>query len=546
MASLSSEHENLLDALDASAQRHTSTIFFPEENESVSLRRMLTTAGDVSRLLAGEKAGPGEVVGLLGGNNRTTLESLLGILGTGAAVSILPSPVGVGDWDRTVRRVENFIDTAGMSHLVVDAEQQAIAAWISRSRPAVRTLVAPLSGGPAKPPPHISRQMRAVVQFTSGSTARSKGVVLTHSNVLHGLDNIVVGSRYTSEDSLYQWVPLFHDMGLFGALNTLAAGGDLHLVSPYTYVRRPGDILRYLGEKRITATTGPDFFYERLATAAAQLDLAGLDLSSWRVAFNGAEEVRAETIAKAREQLAPAGFRPATMFPVYGMAEATLAVSFGDVEAAPVVNHFDRRALSEGRVALPSGPGPGNRALVSVGWPVGTMRMRIRGTGGDLCGPAEVGEIEISGPAVTAGYVRPGGAFQPAGRDGWFATGDLGFEHDGHYYICGRAKELVIVAGQNYYAEDVEDSVRSLPGVFRGNCVATARAADETMVVVVETRDPLNGLAAQVEAAVRARTGLSRIQVHLVAPGFLPRTTSGKKKRTSVLRLLDTTPPAGR
>ncbi|MFF7585861.1 AMP-binding protein [Kitasatospora purpeofusca] len=545
MAGLSNEHENLLDALHASARRHNSTVFLPEENESVPLRQLLAGAGDVSRVLAGEKAGPGQVVGLLGGNDRITLESLFAILGTGAAVSVLPGPVGVGDWESTVQRVERFIDTAGMSHLVVDARHRAMADRISRSRPGVRTLVTPLSGGLAKPLPRVRRETRAIVQFTSGSTARSKGVVLTHSNILHGLDNIVTGSGYTFEDSLYQWVPLFHDMGLFGALTALAVGGDLHLVSPYTYVRRPGDILRYLGGKRITATTGPDFFYERLATVAAQMDLAGLDLSSWRIAFNGSEEVRAQTIDKARGHLAPAGFRAATMFPVYGMAEATLAVSFGDVEAAPVVRHFERQALSEGRVVPLPGAGPGGRALVSVGRPVGTMRMRVRGPGTDPCGPAGVGEIEISGPAVTAGYLQPGSDVQPAGRDGWVATGDLGFAHDGHYYICGRAKEVVIVAGKNYYAEDVEDSVRSLPGVFRGNCAAIARAADETMLVVVETRHPLDGLPAQVESAVRARTGLSRIQVHLVPPGFLPRTTSGKKKRTSVLQLLDSR-PAGR
>ncbi|HKO93843.1 MAG TPA: AMP-binding protein, partial [Polyangiaceae bacterium] len=332
------------------------------------------------------------------------------------------------------------------------------------------------------------------------------------------------------------WLPMHHDMGLIGALATLLSGAELALWSPLDFVRQPYRWLKSFADMRATVYAGPSFSYASMLRHAQHEDLRGLDLSAWRVAFNGAEPIDVEVMQRFRDHFASAGFRRETMFPVYGLAEATLAVSFPQLGSVPKVHWVDPQRLADERRVVHVAPGRG-RALVSVGQAVRDHQLRVVDDVGRPLPHERVGEIQVRGPAVMQGYVGRERAACGIGADGWLSTGDLGFIDPDGLFVTGRAKEMIVVRGHNYYPQDVENAVAQLPGVYKGRCVALAAGqhGNETMAVVVERR---RGSAADEQAlvaSIRARVldtlGLDELIVHSVDPHALPRTTSGKYQR---------------
>jgi acyl-CoA synthetase (AMP-forming)/AMP-acid ligase II len=311
----------------------------------------------------------------------------------------------------------------------------------------------------------------------------------------------------------------------------LLNGADVHAFPPSSFVRRPREVLKYFAEHNGTLLTGPNFSYDHLLSAVDKDFLSTLDLSSWRLAFNGAEPVRPGTVRRFNDELAIAGVRDNVMFPVYGMAEATLSITYPEPGSALRVCGVDRRALAEGRVV------PGDKELVALGSPVHGMSVRIVDDTGAQVGADRLGEIQISGAPVTTGYCHAPEATTAVFDGDWLRTGDLGFWHDGQLYIGGRAKEVMIVHGQNHFPDDVEAVARQVTGVYRGHCVAFADTnldGDEHMTVVVECDSRGRGpepIAAEVARRVAADLDLAQIRVHVVRPNWLTRTTSGKWQR---------------
>ncbi|MEU9197922.1 AMP-binding protein [Streptomyces hundungensis] len=517
------------------------SVAYPRTGERLDAADLDTASARFAHRLVEAEVRPGEVVGLLSLTGPQVLVGLLGIVRAGAAASMFPTTASTPE--REAERLAPAVDAAGMRHLVVHPDCVGTARALQDLRPALTVVAADGAAAPSSPGrlPRVSPEDLAVVQFTSGSTSAPKGVMLSHATVLAGLRAIATSAEMGRDDVMVTWVPHFHDMGLFGPLAVLFAGGSVHVIPPLEFVRRPGKVLRLLAEAGATLLTGPDFSYQRLAAAATPELTAELDLSRWRLAFNGAEPVQAATVDAFSTRMTAAGVAPSTMYPVYGMAEATLAITFPTPGTPPRIVHLDRRRLSEDGLAvqMPSDH-PLAKPLVSVGRPVLGMRLRLVDTAGATCGPGQLGEIQISGPAVTTGYYGAPAATAEAFDGPWLRTGDLGVQLDGDLFVTGRRKEMIVVNGQNHFPEDAEGLTRELPGVHRGRCVAYADTVRERLTVAVEIApgsDP-DHVAGQVHRTICERLGTASVHVHPLRPGWLPRTTSGKWQRGLVRELL--------
>lgn len=527
---------------------------FVEEGRELSSAELLAEARAVAGGLAGAGVRRGDLVAFVMPNGSGFLRVVFGSQYLGAVPVPLAMPFG--GIDEYLDHLGGVVADGSIRHLVVDLPAR-IRARLVAALPGVSVIdLQDLGAGGEYVPPEGPRDGEGIafIQYTSGSTSAPKGVVLTHANIIAGLNAITSPAAVGPADRWGLWLPLFHDMGIFSLLAAMSVGADVVLWQPRTFVRKPLDWIAEFAEAGCTLCSAPNFFFDTLVAASrARQDEPSAeesgpsaegsgpvapDLSRWRLTFNGAEPVNATTVDEFCAEFAPNGFRRAAMYPVYGMAEATLAVTFPPLGREPVVLRVDRRQLVENGRAVAADPSAAvdtTRDLVGVGQPVPGVRVRVAGDDGPAP-EAVVGEIEISGPPVTAGYyLRAVGEERTA--DGWLRTGDLGLVADGELYVVGRVKDMVIVGGVNYHAEDIEAVVRDHPGVYRKRCVAVLDT-DETMAIVAETsleeEAERAALAADIRMDVRARTGLPTVRVHLVTPRYLPQTSSGKFQRRKV------------
>lgn len=521
-------------------QSGRSSATFPESREKISAAELDVAATDAAAEF--HRLGvSGELVGVLVTTTPTFFVTIFGLWRAGAALSVLPAPKELGSAERIARRLAAIVRAAGIRHVVADQGHAELAERLAELVTGLQVLDAGQRPSGAHPGmlPVVGPDGLAVVQFTSGSTSAPKGVMLTHRAVLAGLLACVVSGEFSADDIFMQWVPTFHDMGLIGLLSHWLNGAQVHVFTPSAFLRRPARVLRYFGEHRGTVITGPNFSYDHLLDAVGPDQLAGLDLSSWRLAFNGAEPVNPETVRRFGQRFAEAGVSPSVMYPVYGLAEATLAVSFPRPGSAVRIVDIQRASLEADSTAVRlAGRGDSGDALkraVSVGYPVHGMAVRIAGetAGGDTA----LGEIQIRGDAVTIGYYGGGSADQKLFTgDGWLRTGDLGFRLDGELFVMGRRKEMIVVHGQNFFPEDVESIVREVPGLYQKRCVAFP-ASDgymERMGVIAEVGGgtATDDLRRQITRRIAGELSLSQVDVHLVEPKWLTRTTSGKWQRS--------------
>ncbi len=387
----------------------------------------------------------------------------------------------------------------------------------------------------------------AFLQYTSGSTGMPKGVMVSHANIMSNQRMITAAFQNTPEDSVASWLPLFHDMGLIGGiLQPIYLGMSCYLMSPFDFLQRPLRWLQAISEYGATVSGGPNFAYELCVRKINEGDLAGLDLSRWRLAFNGAEPVRAATLRAFTEAFAPVGFDHRTHFPCYGLAEGTLFVSGGPSAELPVFLTVDAEQMETLR-AVPSTAGRPLHELVGSGIAADDLRVVAADPETRLPLPnSVVGEIWVSGPSVATGYWKKEQATQETfdarllgdGR-AYLRTGDLGFlTEGGEVVITGRVKDLIIVRGRNYYPHDIEAIAESAhPAIRTGSAAAFVAREEEGVWVLVEIRkDALESAdLAEVKASVRTRinqeAGLVVGGVTLLEPGKVSKTTSGKVRR---------------
>ena len=404
-------------------------------------------------------------------------------------------------------------------------------------------------------PPEIAPETPAFLQYTSGSTAAPKGVMVTHGNLLHNEAMIAQAFEQSPESVVVGWLPLYHDMGLIGnVLQPLYQGACCVLMSPAAFLQRPVRWLRAISRYGATTSGGPDFAYALCTRRISEQECEGLDLSSWRVAFSGAEPVRAGTLERFAERFAPWGFSSEVFFPCYGLAEATLLVCGGGVEHRAASLSLDSAALeahavkevSEKEGVETKGPREASRRLVSCGRPASRQEVAIvdpetRRT----CPQGRVGEIWVRGPSVAGGYWgRPElteEVFQArlagSGDGPFLRTGDLGFLRDGELYVTGRIKDLIILRGRNLYPQDVEATAERSHPDLRPACGAafSVEAADEERLVVVHevsrrAADP-GAVCEAIRQAVAQEHEARVDDVVLVREATIPKTSSGKIRR---------------
>lgn len=395
------------------------------------------------------------------------------------------------------------------------------------------------SGAPVAEPARVEPEDPCFIQYTSGSTGTPKGVLLTHANITSNVHAAGLALEVRRTDSIASWLPLYHDMGLIGGLLTpIYWRLPLALTSPLAFLTKPLRWLTMISETRATMSPAPNFAYALAAKRTTKEERAKLDLSSWRVAMNGAEPVNARTMEEFCDAFADCGFEREAVYPCYGLAEASVAVTFPKPGARARTRSVDRAALADGYVV--DREGEGSMTLVGCGKPVPAHQVLVLDEHGEPAEHGEVGHIVVRGPSIMAGYFEDPAATSKVLQDGYLWTGDLGFQEDGVLFVTGRAKDLIIVRGKNYYAEDVEQCLERVPGVRPGGAVVFAVYDDErardTVIAVCETKekDPSarERLVADASAVVSETCGLALEEVVLASPGTIPKTSSGKKQRS--------------
>jgi amino acid adenylation domain-containing protein len=389
----------------------------------------------------------------------------------------------------------------------------------------------------------------AFLQYTSGSTAAPKGVMLSHANLVHNLALIARAFGHSASSQGLIWLPPYHDMGLIGGiLQPLYAGFPVTLMAPTAFLQRPLRWLQAIARYRATTSGGPNFAYDLCVRRITAEQRAELDLSSWQVAFNGAEPIRGETLHRFSQAFASCGFRRTAFYPCYGLAEATLIVSGGQLGAEPIVRSFQAQALEQNQAAETPPDADGSRALVGCGAPcVGQQVAIIDAETGAACEPGRIGEICVAGPSVAQGYWRQPDAtaatfvssLDIAGASPALRTGDLGFLHDGQVFITGRLKDLIIIRGRNHYPQDIELTVEQSHPALRpaaGAAFSVTTAGEERLVIVQEVERQqrqidVEAVAHTIRQAVADQHGLQCYAIALIKVGSLPKTSSGKVQR---------------
>jgi acyl-CoA synthetase (AMP-forming)/AMP-acid ligase II len=390
-----------------------------------------------------------------------------------------------------------------------------------------------VDSGAAWRDPAVARSAIAFLQYTSGSTAMPKGVIVTHGNLLHNLAYAFHLAETDASTVSVSWLPVVHDMGLIeGVLQPLYSGCPAYLMSPAAFLQRPARWLRAISRYRATRSGAPNFAYDLCVRRIAKADRDALDLSAWRAAYNGAEPVRRETLEAFTRTFAGCGFRPSSFRPSFGLAESTLLVTSGRWR--------------------PARAAPGAPDAVSCGRPsFGTRLLIVDPTSGQPCACGETGEIWVAGPSVARGYwkrpeenARTFGAYARDGQGPFLRTGDLGFMRDGELYVTGRLKDVLIVRGVKHYPQDLERTVADQHQTLMAGAVAAfaidrgtsgdlVGIAAEIDLRKIDVAGAGSTLVAAVRAAVAEIHGVSLHAVLLVACGAIPRTTSGKLRRSA-------------
>ncbi|HEX7374503.1 MAG TPA: non-ribosomal peptide synthetase [Steroidobacteraceae bacterium] len=387
----------------------------------------------------------------------------------------------------------------------------------------------------------------AFIQFSSGSTSEPKGVVLTHANILANAEGSRQATGFSPDDVSLSWMPLTHDMGLIGFhLFMMYAGVRQHLMPTDLFVRRALMWLKWCSDKGVTVTCSPNFGYRHCLRALGDKSLDEVRLDSVRLLFNGAEPISVELAEEFLDRMAPYGLKRTAMFPVYGLAEASLAISFPPVGAGYRYITVDRRSLGIGSQARFVGEGePSALKIMCEGVAIPYARLRLVDDAGVAVADGVVGHLLIAGENVTRGYYENPAANAAAWTpDGWLRTGDLALQHMGELYVTGRAKEIIFVNGQNYYPHDLEALLQSEPGLDLGKVAAAGArmqgsSADELVLFILHRGDIRDFVALATRAMHRVNEHAGVEVARVVPVKRMPKTTSGKLQRNALAAALE-------
>ncbi|HEY5682101.1 MAG TPA: AMP-binding protein [Sulfuricaulis sp.] len=538
------------------ARPHISLMTESGAEEEISYAALREGSAAVAAGLRERDLRPGQTVAIMLPTGRDYFYSFFGVLMAGGIPVPIYPPMRVSQIEEHLRRHGRILANAGAVFLITFAEVKP-AAWLLRLQvEGLRAVIgveeltstAPRSAtGMAAFP--AQAQDIALLQYTSGSTGNPKGVILTHANLLANLRAMGDAVGVSSSDVFVSWMPLYHDMGLIGAwFGSLYYGMPLVVMSPLMFLARPERWLWAIDRHRATISGAPNFGYELCLQRIQDRDIEGLDLSTWRLAFNGAEPVSPDTITRFHERFSGYGFRVEAMAPVYGLAESSLGIAFPPTGRAPVIDRVQRELyMREGR-AWPANADDANALrFVACGRPLPGHQIRIVDGTGHEVSEREEGRLEFCGPSVTSGYFRNPEETRRLFHDGWVDSGDLAYMAGGDVYLTGRVKDVIIRAGRNIYPHELEEAVGNIPGIRKG-CVAVFGSRQpastiEKLVVLAETRETGAEAHARLRTTINATAmdliGMLPDEVVLAPPYAVLKTSSGKVRRAASRHLYE-------
>lgn len=551
----------LVDVLDWHAEHHGDRLLVTLASDhgpltQLSYARLRIDALAVAAWLGEQGFGAGDAVAVMLPTGSDFFAAFYGALYAGCVPVPLYPPARLSQLEDHLQRLFGILRNAEATVLITVAQAKPLARLLNAHCETLRQVVTvdelAAAGAPAASSfvrPAIRADATAFLQYTSGSTGSPKGVVVSHANLLANVRVMQRAARITSSDTFLSWLPLYHDLGLIGAcIGSLYVGYRLVLMSPLDFLARPARWLRAIDHHRASVSAAPNFAYELCLNKLADADLEGLDLRCWRLAFNGAEPVSADTIERFAARFAGCGFRREAMFTVYGLAEGVLGVTFPPLGRGPLVDRVDRSALLAHGIAKPAAAGDAKALqVVSCGLPLPGVEVRIVDAAARELPERAQGRVQFCGPSATCGYHRNPAATAALIDGEWRNTGDLGYVAAGELYLTGRAKDVIVRRGANIHPADLEAALASLPGVRKGGVAVfpatDARSGSERLVVLAEVRAADAQAQRQIRAAITAaavdQIGMPPDDIVIAPPGTVLKTSSGKIRRATARELYE-------
>ena len=553
--------QTLTEALQYHVERQPErlSVLLYEEQKEVPITYLSLWEGALGYAARLAQAGlqPGQMVAIMLPTGKEYLFSFYGVLLAGGVPVPLYPPARLTTIEDHMTRHVSILKSAGAALMITIPEAKALA-WLLRAQvESLRAVLMPadLEGSGAGFVPHRGKSGDiGFLQYTSGSTGMPKGVVLSHANLLVNVRAMGAAVRADSSDVFVSWLPLYHDMGLIGGcFASMFLGFPVVLMSPLAFLSRPASWLRAIHRHRGTISGGPNFSYELCIRRISEEEMEGIDLSSWRFAFNGAEPVSPDTITRFSEKFGRWGFRKNCLSPVYGLAECTVGVAFTTPGEPWRMDELDRDVFSRTGEAVLAGPqDPSPMKVVGCGQVIQDHDLRVVDAAGLELPDRQEGLLQFRGPSATSGYYRNPSATKDLFDGEWVNTGDRAYLSGGMVYITGREKDVIIRGGRNISPYELEQAVGDLAGVRRG-CVAVFGSRDaatgtERVVVLAEMRDadpsrhePLKRMINELALSL---VGAPADDIVLAPPATVPKTSSGKIRRVAAREFYERGPAA--
>lgn len=557
MAEIGVEHPpqtiaTLIEILDWHVAQHGDrvhiTLYIEEERtQDITYRILQAEAQALATGLLAQGLNAGDKVAIMLPTGREFFAAFYGALYAGCVPVPLYPPARPSQLEDHMRRIAGIVANAEAAMLITDDRAKALGYLLRAHCEALRHVATAeelSSHGLSTMPPRPGAQDIAFLQYTSGSTGNPKGVVLTHANLLANLRAMENASGVTSADTFVSWLPLYHDMGLIGAcMGSLYIGFRLVLLSPLAFLARPSRWLWTIHKHRATVSAAPNFAYELCANKLDDRDLVGIDLSCWRLAYNGAEPVSPDTITRFATRFARYGFNQAAMTPVYGLAESSVGLAFPPLGRGPLIDRVERAALSDIGIARIATEGDTHaRRIVSCGQALPGHAIRVVDGNGQEMPERTQGRVQFRGPSATSGYFRNPEITTRLFDGDWLNTGDLGYLAAGDIYLTGREKDIIIRGGHNIHPQELEEAISQIRSVRKGG-VAVFPATDERtgtekLVVLAETREKVSAedhsrILAEINNLAVDLIGMPADDIVLAPPRTVLKTSSGKVRRAA-------------
>lgn len=488
----------------------------------------------------------GETVAIMLPTSEDFFYAFFGVLFAGGIPVPIYPPFRPNQIEEYAQREAKILSNAGVRVLITFDRAESLSKLLKVFIPGLKTVttVAALNNTNTEIPKlNFSGEDPALIQYTSGSTSDPKGVLLSHFNLLSNLRAAGKALQITENDRVVSWLPLYHDMGLIGTwLGSLYFGIPVTIMSPLFFLNRPERWLWAIHHYRGTISAGPNFAYELCVKKITDELIEDLDLSSWRLALNGAEPIQIKTLESFQQRFSAYGLKPETIYPVYGLAESTVALAFPPLNRIPWIDKIVRGSFEKERRAILADVKEKNYLeFVSCGSAIPGHAIRIVDDNGNELAERHIGNLQFKGPSSMIGYYRNAEATQAVYKDGWWNSGDLAYMANNEVFITGRKKDLIIKAGRNLYAAELEEIAGQVEGVRKGCVVAfgvlDVKSGSEKLIIIAESfetqPEKRQKIFTEITKKITIEIGMPPDQVLLVKPKTIPKTSSGKLRRAA-------------